>query len=153
MSIDVSNMVESPQEDYQSFQSNLAVEAARFDASNRLMSSVRNVPTHLLIDGHEAMYKDSSRTTKALVQSVLESEQNVKKALDEIEELKRQLSLAQRPNSSQQRTFPPQGDKADYHSPTVSPQIPLSRDSPGFYQPSIQHTESVSSLSSRPNLL
>ncbi|KAG0360032.1 hypothetical protein BG005_011639 [Podila minutissima] len=64
ISIDISNMIESPQEDYQSFQSNLAVEAARYDASNRMMPTIRSVPTTLLIDGHEAMYKDSYEATK-----------------------------------------------------------------------------------------
>ncbi|KAG0030330.1 hypothetical protein BGZ81_002816 [Podila clonocystis] len=64
ISVDISNMIESPQEDYQSFQSNLAVEAARYDASNRMMPTIRSVPTTLLIDGHEAMYKDSFEATK-----------------------------------------------------------------------------------------
>ncbi|KAI9231983.1 MAG: hypothetical protein BYD32DRAFT_491581 [Podila humilis] len=86
-------MIESPHEDYQSFQSNLAVEAARYDASNRMMPTIRSVPTTLLIDGHEAMYKDSFEATKALAQSVLSSEQKVKEALEEIERLTMQASF------------------------------------------------------------
>ncbi|KAG0308212.1 hypothetical protein BGZ98_008635 [Dissophora globulifera] len=91
MSVSISNMIESPQEDYQSFQSNLAVGASRHPASIGMMNTIRAVPTTILVDGHEAMYKDSFEATQSLTRSVLKSEQAVQDALKEIERLKEEL--------------------------------------------------------------
>ncbi|KFH64453.1 hypothetical protein MVEG_09189 [Podila verticillata NRRL 6337] len=130
VSVNISNMIESPHEDYQSFQSNLAVEAARYDASNRMMPTIRSVPTTLLIDGHEAMYKDSFEATKALAQSVLSSEQKVKEALEEIERLTMQVQLAQLQIRTRKTLDRQGGDKAVYHSPTLSSQASFNTGSP-----------------------
>ncbi|KAF8929773.1 hypothetical protein EDD21DRAFT_372053 [Dissophora ornata] len=89
--VDISNMIESPQEDYQSFQSNLAAGASRHSASVGMMNTIRAVPTTTLVDGHEAMYKDSFEATKSLARNVLASEQAVMEALEEIERLKGQV--------------------------------------------------------------
>ncbi|KAF9956272.1 hypothetical protein BGZ72_002861 [Mortierella alpina] len=94
MPVEVSNMIESPQEDYQSFQSNLAIGAARHAASIGLMNTIRTVPSTVLIDGHEAMYKDSFEATQSLTNSVLASELKVGQALEEIERLKEQVERA-----------------------------------------------------------
>ncbi|KAI1317806.1 hypothetical protein EDD11_007828 [Mortierella claussenii] len=94
MPVEVSNMIESPQEDYQSFQSNLATGVSRHTASIGMMHTIRNVPTTVLVDGHEAMYRDSFEATKSLTKSVLESEQAVQGALKEIEKLRDQLENA-----------------------------------------------------------
>ncbi|KAG0012052.1 hypothetical protein BGZ80_000242 [Entomortierella chlamydospora] len=92
--VHISNMIESPQEDYQSFQSNLAFSASRHNASLGIMNAIKSVQTTALVDGHEAMYRDSFEATKSLVKSVLASEQAVKDALKEIEQIKEQVENA-----------------------------------------------------------
>ncbi|KAG0002940.1 hypothetical protein BGZ65_002175, partial [Modicella reniformis] len=92
--VDISNMIESPQEDYQSFQSNLATGVSRHPANIGMMNTIRAVPTTTLVDGHEAMYRDSFEASQSLTKSVLASEKVVKGALREIEMLKRQLENA-----------------------------------------------------------
>ncbi|KAF9321541.1 hypothetical protein BG003_001272 [Podila horticola] len=152
ISVDISNMIESPQEDYQSFQSNLAVEAARYDASNRMMPTIRSVPTTLLIDGHEAMYKDSFEATKALAQSVLSSEQMVNEALEEIEKLTLQVQLAQLKNRTMKTGGQPNGDKAVYHSP-IFPSQPSFTGSPTNRPAMERFGSSTSTTSAWPDLL
>ncbi|KAF9171549.1 hypothetical protein BGX21_007961 [Mortierella sp. AD011] len=92
--VHISNMIESPQEDYQSFQSNLAFSASRHNASLGIMNAIKSVQTTALVDGHETMYRDSFEATKSLVKSVLASEQAVKDALKEIEQIKEQVENA-----------------------------------------------------------
>ncbi|KAF9355074.1 hypothetical protein BGX26_007010 [Mortierella sp. AD094] len=92
--VHISNMIESPQEDYQSFQSNLAFGASRHNASSGMMNTIKSVPTTALVDGHETMYRDSFEATKSLTKSVLASEQAVKDALQEIEQIKEQVENA-----------------------------------------------------------
>ncbi|KAF9137848.1 hypothetical protein BG015_002593 [Linnemannia schmuckeri] len=93
ISVETSNMIESPQEDYQSFQSNLAIGASRHAASVGMMNTIRTVPTTMLVDAHEAMYKDSFEATKSLTKSVLESEQRVREILKEVEQLRAQIEF------------------------------------------------------------
>ncbi|KAG9071756.1 hypothetical protein KI688_005972 [Linnemannia hyalina] len=93
ISVETSNMIESPQEDYQSFQSNLATGASRHAASVGMMNTVRTVPTTMLVDAHEAMYKDSFEATKSLTKNVLESEQKVREILKEVEQLRAQIEF------------------------------------------------------------
>ncbi|OAQ34928.1 hypothetical protein K457DRAFT_133356 [Linnemannia elongata AG-77] len=106
ISVETSNMIESPQEDYQSFQSNLAVGASRHAASVGMMNTVRTVPTTMLVDAHETMYKDSFEATKSLTRNVLESEQRVREILKEVEQLRAQVefgkakSMVDRQNNS-----------------------------------------------------
>ncbi|KAF9292927.1 hypothetical protein BGZ88_005961 [Linnemannia elongata] len=106
ISVETSNMIESPQEDYQSFQSNLAVGASRHAASVGMMNTVRAVPTTMLVDAHETMYKDSFEATKSLTRNVLESEQRVREILKEVEQLRAQVefgkakSMVDRQNNS-----------------------------------------------------
>ncbi|KAG0260705.1 hypothetical protein DFQ27_003402 [Actinomortierella ambigua] len=75
--VEISNMVESPQEDYQSFQSNLAPAPAQIGihaGSIGLTSTIKSV------------------ATKAkLIRNVLHSETVLKQAIEEVEELKRQI--------------------------------------------------------------
>ncbi|KAF9963617.1 hypothetical protein BGZ70_007296 [Mortierella alpina] len=92
--VEVSNMIESPQEDYQSFQSNLAIGASRHAASIGIINTIKAVPSIALIDGHEAMYKDSFEATQSLTNTVLASELRVGRALEEIERLKEQVERA-----------------------------------------------------------
>ncbi|KAF9433965.1 hypothetical protein BGZ76_008744 [Entomortierella beljakovae] len=92
--VQISNMIESPQEDYQSFQSNLAFGASRHPASLGMMSTIRSVGSVALVDGHETMYKDSFEATKSLTKSVLASEQDIKRAIQEIEMIKEQVENA-----------------------------------------------------------
>ncbi|KAG0225780.1 hypothetical protein BGX31_007510 [Mortierella sp. GBA43] len=94
--VEISNMVESPQEDYQSFQSNLAPASgiARHSASVGMTNTIKAVPTTALVDGHEAMFIESFEATKVLAMNVLDSEKAVKAALEEIEMLKEQLENA-----------------------------------------------------------
>ncbi|KAF9366157.1 hypothetical protein BGX34_005708 [Mortierella sp. NVP85] len=92
--VDISNMIESPQEDYQSFQSNLASGVSRHSASIGMNTTIRAVPTTILVDGHEAMFRESHEATKSLAKSVLVSEKAVKDAMREIEMLKEQLENA-----------------------------------------------------------
>ncbi|KAG0365666.1 hypothetical protein BGZ54_006319 [Gamsiella multidivaricata] len=101
--VDISNMIESPQEDYQSFQSNLADGASRHSASIGMMNTIRAVPTTTLVDEHEAMYKESFEASKSLTKSVLESEQAVRDILKEIEKLKEQLGNAKVATSIRRR--------------------------------------------------
>ncbi|KAG0346874.1 hypothetical protein BG004_000623 [Podila humilis] len=158
IAVEISNMIESPQEDYQAFQSNLAVEAARYDASNRMLSTIRTVPTTQLIDGHEAMFMDSFDATKNIAQSVLASEQLVNEALSEIEKLKTQVQLAQLKNQrtrdksapsnqkhqqqqqQQQQQRMAGGDKEDYHSPIL-----VSQRSPVLPRPALERYGSSTS--------
>ncbi|KAG0318431.1 hypothetical protein BGZ97_003782 [Linnemannia gamsii] len=93
ISVETSNMIESPQEDYQSFQSNLAVGASRHTASVGMMNTVRAVPTTMLVDAHETMYKDSFEATKSLTRNVLESEKRVREILKEVEQLRAQVEF------------------------------------------------------------
>ncbi|KAF9086803.1 hypothetical protein BGX29_001215 [Mortierella sp. GBA35] len=93
ISVETSNMIESPQEDYQSFQSNLAIGASRHAASVGMINTIRAVPTTMLVDAHESMYKDSFEATKSLTRNVLESEQRVRKLLKEVEQLRAQVEF------------------------------------------------------------
>ncbi|KAF9976231.1 hypothetical protein BGZ73_008938 [Actinomortierella ambigua] len=92
--VEVSNMVESPQEDYQSFQSNLAPAPAHtsiHSGSIGLTSTIRSVSTKTVVDTHEQMLHESMEATKKLVRNVLHSEAMLKQAIEEVEELKRQI--------------------------------------------------------------
>ncbi|KAF9903129.1 hypothetical protein EC991_004155 [Linnemannia zychae] len=94
ISVETSNMIESPQEDYQSFQSNLALGASGHPASVGMMNTIKTVPTTALVDAHETMYKDSFEATKSLTRNVLESEQRVREILKEVEQLRAQVEFA-----------------------------------------------------------
>ncbi|KAG0042437.1 Geranylgeranyl transferase type-1 subunit beta [Gryganskiella cystojenkinii] len=89
--VEISNMIESPQEDYQSFQSNLALGASRHASSAVMMKTINAVPTTLLIDGHEAMFKNSFEAAMSLTQNVITSDEMVRDALKEIEQLKEKI--------------------------------------------------------------
>ncbi|KAF9182774.1 hypothetical protein BGZ51_004454 [Haplosporangium sp. Z 767] len=112
--VEISNMIESPQEDYQSFQSNFAIGASR------------SVPTLMLVDGHEAMFKDSFEATKSLTKTVLASEQKVKEALREIELLKEQLEHAKlaapKRNTHQKQSGSGKGE--NQHQRLQTPELP-----------------------------
>ncbi|KAG0261473.1 hypothetical protein BG011_001000 [Mortierella polycephala] len=124
--VEISNMIESPQEDYQSFQSNFATGASRHAASIGMLNTIRSVPTSMLVDGHEAMFKDSFETTKSLTKTVLASEQKVKEALREIELLKEQLEhaklAASTRNTHQKRSSPGKGQ--NQHQRLQTPELP-----------------------------
>ncbi|KAF9923337.1 hypothetical protein FBU30_006607 [Linnemannia zychae] len=92
--VETSNMIESPQEDYQSFHSNLAIGTSRHSASVGMINTLRAVPTTMLVDAHETMYKDSFEATKSLSRSVLESENRVREILKEVEQLRAQVEFA-----------------------------------------------------------
>ncbi|KAG0231759.1 hypothetical protein BGW41_002111 [Actinomortierella wolfii] len=90
---EVSNMIESPQEDYQAFQSNLAPAPTHKShaGSIGLASTVRSVATKAVVDTHENMVLESMEATKKLIRNVLQSEAMLKQATEEVEKLKQQL--------------------------------------------------------------
>ncbi|KAF9574633.1 hypothetical protein EC968_006048 [Mortierella alpina] len=108
-------MIESPQEDYQSFQSNLAIGPSRHAASLGMINTIRTVPTTVLIDGHEAMYKDSFEATQSLTNSVLASELKVGQALEEIERLKEQVERVKLEANKRKREREQKGSKGRDH--------------------------------------
>ncbi|KAF8928256.1 hypothetical protein BGZ47_001728 [Haplosporangium gracile] len=122
ISVEISNMIESPQEDYQSFQSNLAMGASRHAASVGMMNTIRTVPTTMLVDAHEAMYKDSFEATKSLTRNVLESEQRVREILKEVEQLRAQVefekakSMVDRQNNPSSQHLDQQQQQQQYPS-------------------------------------
>ncbi|KAF9202811.1 hypothetical protein BGZ49_007059 [Haplosporangium sp. Z 27] len=78
----------------------------RHTSSLGMLNTIRSVPTITLVDGHEAMYRDSFEATKvisSLTTSVLASEQAVKDALEEIEMIKEQIENAKVAASSRKR--------------------------------------------------
>ncbi|KAK3848253.1 MAG: hypothetical protein J3R72DRAFT_470357 [Linnemannia gamsii] len=113
ISVETSNMIESPQEDYQSFQSNLALGASRHAASVGMMNTVKAVPTTLLVDAHETMYKDSFEATKSLTRSVLESEQRVREILKEVEQLRAQVEFSKAKSMVSRQNNPSSQHHAD----------------------------------------
>ncbi|KAG0285999.1 hypothetical protein BGZ96_009851 [Linnemannia gamsii] len=106
ISVETSNMIESPQEDYQSFQSNLALGASRHAASVGMMNTIRTVPTTMLVDAHETMYKDSYEATKTLTRNVLESEQRVREILKEVEQLRAQVEFGKAKSMVERQNHP-----------------------------------------------
>ncbi|KAG0279912.1 hypothetical protein BGZ95_011887 [Linnemannia exigua] len=113
ISVESSNMIESPQEDYQSFQSNLALGASRHAASMGMMNTVKAVPTTLLVDAHETMYKDSFEATKSLTKNVLESERRVREILKEVEQLRAQVEFAKAKSMVSRQNNPSSQHHAD----------------------------------------
>ncbi|GJJ77433.1 geranylgeranyl transferase type-1 subunit beta [Entomortierella parvispora] len=105
--VEISNMIESPQEDYQSFQSNLAIGASGHPSSTRMMNTISSVPTTLLVNGHEAMFRDSFDATRSLTLSVLSSEKKIRDALKEIDILKEKVDRLKPSEPSTKTPIPP----------------------------------------------
>ncbi|KAG0212093.1 hypothetical protein BGX28_006854 [Mortierella sp. GBA30] len=154
--VEVSNMIESPQEDYQSFQSNLAIGASRHAASIGMMNTIKTVPTLMLIDGHEAMYKESFDATKSLTKSVLASELKVGEAIAEIERLKEQVERTRVEASKRKREREEQHLNSGAEQPHRPFQHQRSPHPPHPPQPrrpsSLLHTQVRSMTSSSPTV-
>ncbi|KAF9583673.1 hypothetical protein BGW38_008889 [Lunasporangiospora selenospora] len=120
--VNISNMVESPQEDYQSFQSNLAIGATWHPASVNMMNTIKATPSLMLVDGHEAMYKETFESTNDLVHRVIASEQEVQEVLHEVDQLRRQVERSKIESKAIAATFNPKKSNpfATQPSPTDS---------------------------------